>query len=87
MNTNKMIAAAFSALISSAVCMCCCMNGFAAGSDNGSEVSKGLMAFIMIAVFVVSAAAAGFITFRLRTKKLKKDLRKDETSGENSPRS
>lgn len=86
MNKKKILAAAFSALMSSAICMCCCTNGFAAEVSGGS-VSKGLTAFIMIAVFALSAAAAGFITFRLRTKKLKEAARKDDASGENSPRS
>lgn len=86
MNTSKIFAAAFSAALSAAVCLCCCTSAYAAGENNDPSVSKGLMAFIMIAVFVVSAAAAGIVTFRLRTKKLNEAARKDESSDENSPR-
>lgn len=85
MNKWKIPAAVFSAAISSAICMCCSMSVFAADASEGSGVSKGLMAFIMIAVFIVSAAAAGFVTFRIRTRKINEAAKKDEASHENSP--
>ncbi|MBR5683644.1 MAG: hypothetical protein IKW96_10315 [Ruminococcus sp.] len=50
---------------------CCPLYAFAADDTSEKGVSKGLTAFIMIAVFLVTAAAAGFISYKLKVKKIR----------------
>jgi preprotein translocase subunit SecG len=57
---------------------CCPLIAFAADGSSEDGVSKGLTAFIMIAVFLVTAVAAGFISYKLKVKNIRK--KKEETS-------
>ena len=42
---------------------------YAAGSTKKSDISKGSCIAIMIVIFIISAAASGFITFKIKRKK------------------
>ena len=52
------------------------LNAFAADGSAGKSVSKGLIAFIMIAVFLASAVSAGYISFKLKVKKIRNNKKK-----------
>ena len=42
---------------------------FAADNSKSSGISKGTVIAVMIAVFILSAAVAGVVTFKIRVKK------------------
>ena len=50
---------------------CCPMNAFAADSTAEKSVSKGVVVFVMIAVFIVTALASGFISYKMKVKKIR----------------
>lgn len=47
----------------------CGITAFAAGQTKNSGISKGLSVAIMVGIFIVTAAIAGFISFRTCRKK------------------
>ena len=51
---------------------------FAADSSDKTDVSKGFFIFIMIVIFIISAAVAGFASFKIKTGS-KKASPKDNT--------
>ncbi len=71
---HKILKKTFVCLISSCfICLslsCYSLNAFAADGTSHKGVSKGFTAFIMIAVFLVTAVLAGFISYKLKVKKI-----------------
>ncbi|MCR5601070.1 MAG: hypothetical protein K6G33_10075 [Ruminococcus sp.] len=57
-----------------------CGNGlyaFAADNSKSSGLSKGTVIAVMIAVFILSAAVAGIVTFKIRVKN--RDISNDKS--------
>ncbi|WP_294754513.1 hypothetical protein [uncultured Ruminococcus sp.] len=50
---------------------CCSMDAFASDGANEKSVSKGVIVFVMIAVFIVTAIASGYISYKLKTKNIR----------------
>ena len=48
------------------------LSASASDASSKSGISKGMTAFIMIAVFLVTAVVAAFISYRLRVAKIRK---------------
>ena len=57
---------------------CCSMNAFAADGTAEKSVSKGVVVFVMIAVFLVTALASGFISYKLKVNRIRNS--KDDSS-------
>lgn len=54
------------------------MNAFAADGTAEKSVSKGVVVFVMIAVFLVTALASGFISYKLKVNRIRNS--KDDSS-------
>ncbi|WP_295087505.1 hypothetical protein [Ruminococcus sp.] len=71
---HKILKKLFVSLVS--ICFICLslsfftLNVFAADGNSGKGISKGLTAFIMISIFLVTAVIAGLISFKCKVKKI-----------------
>lgn len=75
---KKAIAVAVSFFLICLSPSCCPLIAYAADGSSEDGLSKGLTAFIMIAVFLITAVAAGFISYKLKVKNIRKN--KEDTS-------
>lgn len=77
--TAKVINSIISAVLTITIMLSECLIAYAAdGTDNG-KVSKGLIIFIMTAVFIVTAVITGFVSFRIQKNKIRKTSEKDSS--------
>ncbi|WP_028516724.1 hypothetical protein [Ruminococcus flavefaciens] len=77
--TAKIINSIISAVLTIAIMLSECLIAYAADGSENSKVSKGLIIFVMTAVFIVTAVITGFISFRMKKNKIRKTSAKDSS--------
>ena len=73
---KRIINILLSAFATAFLCFSSCTNAFAAEASSETDIPKSIIICIMIAIFIVTAAVAGYVSFKIKKRSIRETEKK-----------